>query len=310
MTEEVRCYRRASLILLAILLAAMVVLPPMLSFSLDYKWLLKLLTIAAILILASAWAAWRRLDPIRPVVEVTTIILMMMPPILVCTFAAMRFDLPLVDPLLIRMDEAIGFDWPTYVRWMDTIPFISHLLEWTYESAFYQLVLLPLLLCAIGRPARAYQLALAYGLLCSFSSAVAAFFPSVGAYSGHGLDGGSLVNVNASNGHFFLASFEAVRSDPDFVLGARTAAGILTFPSVHAGIAALFAWAAWPSPTLRYPVSLLNILMAVSAITHGAHYLVDIFAGFIVALIVVITSSALVRKNHQHYALNAEAISA
>ncbi len=67
---------------------------------------------------------------------------------------------------------------------------------------------------------------------------------------------------------------------PDiFVLDLDQAAGILTFPSVHAGVAALCAWAAWNSPLLRYPVLALNGAMAVSAITHGSHYLMDVIAG-------------------------------
>jgi membrane-associated phospholipid phosphatase len=34
---------------------------------------------------------------------------------------------------------------------------------------------------------------------------------------------------------------------------------------------------------LRLPFAILNLLMAVSAISHGGHYLVDIIAGFVVA---------------------------
>jgi hypothetical protein len=118
------------------------------------------------------------------------------------------------------------------------------------------------------------------------ATTVATFFPSVGAYGGYNFDTATLTNVDASNGFGFLTGLEGVRTDPNFVLGPKTASGIVTFPSVHAGVAALMAWAAWPS-ALRYPVLALNFLMAVATVSHGAHYFVDIPAGLVVAVIAI-----------------------
>ncbi len=75
--------------------------------------------------------------------------------------------------------------------------------------------------------------------------------------------------------------------------------GILTFPSVHAAVAMLCAWAMWPIRPLRYPFLLLNILMTVSAVSHAGHYLADIIAGIGIAAATI----AIVNKlclQHQH----------
>ncbi|HEY0291994.1 MAG TPA: phosphatase PAP2 family protein [Hansschlegelia sp.] len=53
------------------------------------------------------------------------------------------------------------------------------------------------------------------------------------------------------------------------------------------GVAALCAWAAWDSRLLRYPVLLLNVAMAVSAVTDASHYAVDVIAGLGVASVSV-----------------------
>lgn len=74
-----------------------------------------------------------------------------------------------------------------------------------------------------------------------------------------------------------------MRNEPNFVLNERTASGIVNFPSVHAGLAMLLIWAAWPTK-LRYPVLLLNAVMIIAALTHGAHYLADVISGLLLAV--------------------------
>lgn len=291
--QIVRDYRSTAIWLAAIYVAAMLLLPPLVGFRLDFNWLLQLYAIAAIPAITLPWIIWRKLDAIRPATETTTLILVQLPPILVVTFVSMRFNLPLADTLLVRMDQALGFNWPAFERWVDT----SHALSWTlgmaYQSVFLQIILLPAALCFLGFVPRAYRLVLSYGLLVAFSSAIAVFFPSLSAYSGYGFDPGSLTNINGMNGWLFHEAFVGVRSDPDFVLGAKTADGIVTFPSIHAGIGALLVWAGWSSKLLRWPLVILNVLMTIGAVTHGAHYFVDIASGLAVAGLAAWTSVKL-----------------
>ena len=55
--------------------------------------------------------------------------------------------------------------------------------------------------------------------------------------------------------------------------------GLITFPSYHAAIAVILAWAAWPLRGLGYFIVLLNAVVLLSCILVGAHYLVDVIAG-------------------------------
>lgn len=287
MTGAIEDYRRALFAVTAAGLAAMLVLPLLLGFHVDFASFLPLFVLAALPALALPYAKWRKLDAMRPALEATSLGLLLTLPVLVLTYAAMRLDMPLADPLLARMDAAIGFDWTGFTRLIDRSRLASLILGLGYSSFSFQLLFLPALLCIARLPARAYQLVLAYFILCALSAAIGIFFPCVGAYVTHGMDPAGLDHVSGKFGHFFLASFHAVRGDPGFSLGIDNVAGILTFPSVHAGVAALCAWAAWPSRRLRWPFLVLNLIMAVSAITHGAHYLIDILAGGLVAAVAV-----------------------
>jgi len=286
-TAELQDYRRALFAAAIAGLAAMLMLPLMLGFHVDLASFLPLFVLAALPAAVLPYAAWRKLDALRPALEATSLGLLLTLPVLVITYAAMRLDLPLADPLLARMDAAIGFDWTGFTRWMDRSRAASFILGLGYSSFSFQLLFLPALLCIARLPARAYQLMLAYVVLCALSAGIGAFFPSVGAYVTYDMDPASLDHISGKFGHLFLDSFHAVRDEPAFSLGIDNVAGILTFPSVHAGVAALCAWAAWPSRRLRYPFLVLNLVMAVSAITHGAHYLIDILAGGLVAAITV-----------------------
>ena len=276
-------YRRALFAVAIAGLAAMLMLPLLLGFHVELASFLPLYVLAALPAIVLPYAAWRGLHALRPALEATSLGLLVTLPVLVLSYAAMRLAMPLADPLLVRMDVAIGFDWTQFTRWVDRSWTASFILGLGYSSFSFQLLLLPSLLCIARLPARAYQLVLAYFILCAVSAGIAIFFPSVGAYVTHNMDPASLDNVSGRFGHFFLDSFHAVRDETAFSLGIDNVAGILTFPSVHAGVAALCAWAAWPSRGLRYPFLALNLIMAVSAITHGAHYLIDVIAGGLVA---------------------------
>ena len=73
--------------------------------------------------------------------------------------------------------------------------------------------------------------------------------------------------------------------------------GYVTFPSFHAAAACLFAWSAWQVRWLRWPGFALNLLMAISTIPAGGHYLVDVFGGVAVALAAVWLASHCVKSS-------------
>ncbi|MBN9033612.1 MAG: hypothetical protein BGO05_19975 [Rhizobiales bacterium 63-7] len=242
---------------------------------------------------AIAYTMFRRMEPMRVLLECILCGLLLSVPVGLSTYIAMGANFPLADERLMRMDAALGFDWRAFIRFVDARPLLAESLGQAYQSFGLQLLGIPILLAAFGRYARCYAMVLGYGLLCFLSILISLWYPALGTYSVYAVAPQSLDNINAHFGYAFLEQFNAVRSDPDFVFSFPKMMGIVTFPSVHAAAAVLCAWAMWDIRLLRYPFLALNVLMAVSAISHANHYLVDVIAGIGVASISISSVSAL-----------------
>lgn len=251
--------------------------------SVDLASVGSLAGIVAFLVPFGIYARWRRMVALPAAFDCAAALFATIPPLLLWTYAAMRINMPLADAELAAMDAALGFDWLAFVAFVDARPTLARVLAWAYSSFAWQLLLLPVLLAVAGRSTRAYAMFFAYVLVCFVSSIVCIWYPSLGAYVTYDLGPGDVSNINAWFGFFFLEQFHAVRAEGPFIFVFNMSAGIVTFPSVHAAGAAVCAWAAWDVRLLRYPVLVLNVAMAASAISHGAHYLVDIVAGIGIA---------------------------
>lgn len=243
-----------------------------------------LATIAFLLLLRVPAQAYA--PRLAPAFEVTALLLAALLPILLLSFAAMRFDAPLADSLLVRLDAMIGADALAIVRLVDQYPLVAAPLGFAYSSFSLQVGLLPILLVLGGQERRGFRFVAGFVVLTLSATMIAAFFPALGTLAHAGFDRGTLHHVDDHFAWFFLDSFHKVRGDAFFVLSADRAAGILTFPSVHAGVAVLCGWAGWTLRT-RWVWAALNAAMFLSAVTHGAHYVIDIVAGGALAAAVI-----------------------
>jgi membrane-associated phospholipid phosphatase len=285
--DEAKDHQPVRAVLLTALLLAFclsLTLPLLLDMRLSPTYYAFPIMATAPLALLIPYLRWRRMERIQAGVELPLLGLLCSLSVLALTYAAMRLNLPLTDANLAAADAALGYHAPSLVSWIDSRRELAWIFGMSYGAFFPQLLLLPAVLCASGQLRRAYSMVLAYLFLGTSGAAISALFPSEGVYIYYGVAPDVLRSINHEAGTLFLRSFNAVRSDPYFILELREAAGIVTFPSGHAGAAILCGWAAWGSRPLRWPLLLINACMYASALTHGAHYLVDILAGTALAL--------------------------
>lgn len=237
---------------------------------------------------------WRKTLSLRSAVETMGLGMALTGPLVMLTYVAATANQPLQDQRLILMDRHLGIDWHALIAIIDAHAMLARTLSFAYQAFGFQLLLLPGLLCIMGRAARAYQMTGAYGLVCIFASVISIWYPALGTYAALSVDIHHFKNIDPSTGIEFLTQLMAVRDDPNFILRLNHASGIISFPSVHAAVAVLCAWAVWPFKWIRWPFVLLNTLMICSAITGGAHYVVDLIsgigvAGFAIALVLYVT---------------------
>ncbi len=246
----------------------------------------------AMLAFFGGYCHFRRIHMLGYVFETTFCMMLLSGTLLISTYIAMRLDMPLADQVLMRWDAMLGVDWRGLITFVDSRPLLAEALGFSYQAFSFQLLGVPLLLIVSGRALRAYHMVIAYALIGFISSFLAIWFPAEGTYVVYGVAQTDLSNINAHFGYFFLDQFNAVRTDPGFVLVLENSAGILTYPSVHAAVAVLCGWAGWGVKLMRLPMLLLNFLMGISAVTHANHYFVDVIAGVVIAVATI----ALVKR--------------
>lgn len=66
--------------------------------------------------------------------------------------------------------------------------------------------------------------------------------------------------------------------------------GIIGFPSYHAAGSILFVWACWPVRLVRWPMLAINLGVIAVTPVEGAHYLVDVIGGVIVAAVAIMVA--------------------
>lgn len=272
--------QRAKLWFLVVLSYAVIMgldwLSPM---SIDYGSFQILYVTPAVLYASAAIFGWRGFDRTAIALESIAVGVLLTPTILMATYLSMALNLPLADARLAGMDVALGFDWKLFITWVDSHPTIATILDFCYNTFMVQLVFMPVLLCLFKMPLRGIAFVAAYAILCFISCIICIWYPALGTYSYYNIVPSDFPNIVTKFGYFFLEQFNAVRADPNFILTSKAAAGIVTFPSVHAGTACLLIWATWAIPYLRYPFLVVNLLMCVGALSQANHYLVDVIAG-------------------------------
>jgi hypothetical protein len=242
-----------------------------------------LLWLGSATLLCSIYTSWRGMYAFRNTIEPVCFGLLSTMPSLVSSYLAVGAGMPLADDWLAWLDRSLGLDWRGFIQAVDDCPPLAYALSFSYQSLTFQLIGLPVLLALHGLAERSYRMVAAYVLVCFSASAIAIWFPAIGAYPYFEIAADKLQSINIHFGYFFLDEFHGVRDDPNFVFSPMRVAGILTFPSVHAAAAALCAWAAWDLKFFRYPFLLLNVAMAIAAVTHGSHYIIDVPAGILLA---------------------------
>ncbi len=69
--------------------------------------------------------------------------------------------------------------------------------------------------------------------------------------------------------------------------------GLVSAPSFHTASAVIFIATAWPCRRIRWPVTIVNLVMLLATVVEGTHYLIDMVSGGIVAVFSVAAIATL-----------------
>lgn len=186
---------------------------------------------------------------------------------------------PLIDDRLVRIDQAVGFDWLAYYQWVRQHPALVFVLNLAYASGLVQMVAVPMILGMAGRRTELVRHMARLMISTLICLAIATQFPAASAYLHfHVTDPGTSETVST----FFPLREGLLRT-----IDMTHPQGLVSMPSMHTTTAILFAYALRRVRFIAGGAIALNSLMVISTPTHGGHYLCDTAAGIVLAVLVI-----------------------
>lgn len=195
------------------------------------------------------------------------------------SYLCATFNLPLLDPLFERMDSALGFNWLQWHGFVQAHAWFKGLLAIAYRSMFIQLFVAIIFLARSAAQERAEELWWSTMIALTTTSFLWGLFPALGTFAYYQTDLNLAVH---------LADLLALRDGTMPIFPVLALKGIITFPSFHAASAILLSYPYRHCKPLSGAVCVLNALMLVSIPSQGGHYLVDVVAGVIVAVLSIL----------------------
>jgi hypothetical protein len=197
------------------------------------------------------------------------------------SYIATRAGLPLRDPFFAAADAVMGFRWIDWVHFITRHPAIVSLQDFAYDSSFWQPLLTVPVLALWGPRGRNGEFLMAILLALLATIALYTLFPTLGPADFFGF--------KAQTG----AVIQALRSGAEGPFGYF---GIIAFPSFHTAMALLYIAAHRGNRFTFLPILALNIAMLTAVPYQGDHYLSDMLAGAVIALLSFAGSRALYRR--------------
>ncbi|MCJ8158032.1 phosphatase PAP2 family protein [Sphingomonas sp. LaA6.9] len=253
-----------------------------------------------IALLGATAAVYRRIRPVPAISALAEAVLMLsiiMTFGIILTYAMGTSDMPWSDSVLARWDVYLGFDWIAYARFLDTQPaIVLSALRWSYWLFVAQLLLITIILAVMQRYERLSAFLAALVTSLTVTCFIFALMPAKSAYAFYDASDLNFDHLAALSTTQHIPVLEGLRDGSLVSIDLSKLHGIVTFPSFHACGAALLIWCFWATRWLRYPGIALNMSMLAATPAHGAHYLIDIVAGVLLAALSVLLSRYIFRR--------------
>jgi len=201
----------------------------------------------------------------------------------VLSYIGASLDLPLLDASFARADAALGLDWMGLLRFTNDWPAVGKLLHLSYFSCMPQILLVFLALTATRQLQRLGDFLALFTTTSLVAIVVGSLLPAAGATVYFDPPAALRDGVGHGAGLWQAAHYAALRAGTLRAIDPATLQGVVQFPSFHAALAVITAWALWRTRYLAVPALALNTVVIVSAVPVGGHHFIDVLAGTAIA---------------------------
>jgi hypothetical protein len=200
---------------------------------------------------------------------------------------------PLWDQTFHAWDRALGLDWQAYLAFVNERPWLGVCFSLAYRSLVPQTVIVAVALGLSGRLIECRAFIAAVMISGLISILLSAAMPAMAMFVHLNLQPEDYPNLNPAAAFVHVAHLSALRDGTMRIISLDGTEGIITFPSYHAALGVIFARAIWSLPYLRWPGLGINALMIAGTPIDGGHYIVDVLAGIVVAVLSLAAVGAL-----------------
>jgi membrane-associated phospholipid phosphatase len=222
--------------------------------------------------------------------------------LIVFIYLSVTVALPLQDARFAALDQSLGFDWQSFVGTLNSSPAVAAVLVWAYHSAGQQLAGVLLLLSFTHRIERLNEFLALNALTVAVTALIGFLVPAIGPTVYYEVDPNLFSNFGPHSGTWHYEAFLKLRTEASPVLDFSKIAGLVEFPSFHTILAILTVYAVRGFRFIFWPVLVLNVIVIVSTIPEGGHYLVDVIAGAAIAAAAIL----FVRRQQGSWRLSAK----
>lgn len=181
-----------------------------------------------------------------------------------------------IDNILISLDALLHIRVNNYVKFLENWQSIKAVLEYVYDLLVIEMVVVPILLLALQRYALIYEYYRLIFITAIIGYSIYYFFPTVAPATAIGGMGFSQSQL-ATGVKFYEIHHHILPSTAD--------GGMISFPSFHAIWALLLTYAVRCWRIMFYLLMSLNIVIIISCVALGWHYLVDIIGSVLIVLL-------------------------
>ena len=199
---------------------------------------------------------------------------------------------PLWDARLAAADRAIGFNWPVVLALLDKSPPLIWLLGLAYHSLTLQMIVVIVALSGMGKFDTLRTMVCAAILSGFVTTLISGLTPAMGNL----FDPSRYVHLWPSIAWLEQGLISGLRDGSLRVLDLTMLMGIVSFPSFHATLAAIFIWAFGAMPRVALAGRTWAILTIVATPVFGGHYGVDVIMGLILAPPAIIAARRLTQR--------------
>lgn len=245
------------------------------SISLNFNWSSFLVQCVAIGI-AAAYCHWAGNVKLRDGCVLVLWAAILVELLRLPCYAAARAGFPLIDSSLSRADQLIGGNVAAIVEWTRLHPAVQSVFFYAYRSLWPFVLAASVIPAMTGRFNKGKEFLISVLFAALMTALVFAFFPAIGPWSVEHFQ-------PYYNQAWETKELLAIRSNGRFLADPDASRGLITFPSFHVALSVLCAYALWPFRRLRPLVALIAVLICLSTVATGWHYVVDGIAALILA---------------------------